>query len=566
MYSIPNNVWNQIAIEQPLKTEWAKRMFNQPDQDTLNKSLGDEITKLQEQGIPDEVAEQFVMIFPLWAEREAILNFLDKYPMWYGGLLPLETDQALQVAHNERMPVKYDNILIDLFNKNLNTAPIPKPELTIEQKREKIKEVLTRAILKVKQRKMEREEDDNEEKQLVSLKIDTDENVSETNKIIDSFTINGIDKLEDIIKEIGERYGNIKPDFFQLIKDGYAHIMIESTNLGVTEFSIVKKKKRIDFLEPIVSNCVFLFDINYDILNLIANQKQLITSWARNVFSMKNQNELNLWIASEVIRLEELGYNQDVAEQFVKLFPLWAECDAINSFIRIFEVFKSKIFPIFTIEECIEIAHQNGMEKQYDNEFKSLMFDVFNRDAKGYEILANSDLITLNTKLKVNDIISNIEIHDGLGSSKTQYNIIEISNLEIVVQKVAIKNGFVLKPDKRERLTFLFNDLIKGEFKLLIDITNDRSHFPKTIDEASNRLIGVFSIEELLKVKNIPWEEYRIEAHMGTAVWLRNYFGLWRGNWDLILDSGIESMDPDDVSSMILHDFWNKIQVKEWLN
>ena len=78
--------------------------------------------------------------------------------------------------------------------------------------------------------------------------INTPENISKAMKVVDSFTNNGVEKFEDIIKAIVEKYGNIKPDFFQLIKNAYAQKLMESSETGLTDFSKVKKYRRKDFV------------------------------------------------------------------------------------------------------------------------------------------------------------------------------------------------------------------------------------------------------------------------------------------------------------------------------
>jgi hypothetical protein len=49
-------------------------------------------------------------------------------------------------------------------------------------------------------------------------------------------------------------------------------------------------------------------------------------------------------------------------------------------------------------------------------------------------------------------------------------------------------------------------------------------------------------------------EDQLLTLHFGLGQWVRNYFGLWGSNPELLRATG--EHDADDASSVILHAFW----------
>ncbi len=78
--------------------------------------------------------------------------------------------------------------------------------------------------------------------------INTPENITKAINVVDAFTSNGVEKFEDIIKAILEKYGNIKPSFFKLLQIAYNNSIFINPKEGMTPIEEVTKYKREDFL------------------------------------------------------------------------------------------------------------------------------------------------------------------------------------------------------------------------------------------------------------------------------------------------------------------------------
>ena len=78
------------------------------------------------------------------------------------------------------------------------------------------------------------------------------------------------------------------------------------------------------------------------------------------------------------------------------------------------------------------------------------------------------------------------------------------------------------------------------------------SNWPKTIDEAAERLLTELSEKEKERLKNTPEDEL-IVFHFSLGIFVRNHFGLWAGN---LCQS---AMHPDDISSAIIKRAWEKL-------
>lgn len=82
------------------------------------------------------------------------------------------------------------------------------------------------------------------------------------------------------------------------------------------------------------------------------------------------------------------------------------------------------------------------------------------------------------------------------------------------------------------------------------------SQWPKTVDEAVKICFLTLTPREKEGMKNTP-EENLIMSHFGWAVNLRNEFGLWEGNEELIHSCG--ATNPDDASMAIIREVWMEL-------
>jgi len=74
-------------------------------------------------------------------------------------------------------------------------------------------------------------------------------------------------------------------------------------------------------------------------------------------------------------------------------------------------------------------------------------------------------------------------------------------------------------------------------------------NFPKTITEAVDILVHILSKEDLDKIKSMSDDDLT-DLHFGLGQWIRNEFGLWNENYELMKDCGAKNQD--DACSVII--------------
>ena len=84
-----------------------------------------------------------------------------------------------------------------------------------------------------------------------------------------------------------------------------------------------------------------------------------------------------------------------------------------------------------------------------------------------------------------------------------------------------------------------------------------RAAWPKTVDEAVSRIIAGLSDADRKQV-NETKKEALILFHQGWGTGIRNQFGLWRGNTNLMADC--HAQHPDDASMVIIEAVWLRLQ------
>jgi hypothetical protein len=85
---------------------------------------------------------------------------------------------------------------------------------------------------------------------------------------------------------------------------------------------------------------------------------------------------------------------------------------------------------------------------------------------------------------------------------------------------------------------------------------------PKTVDDAVKRLIANMPLKFKVDLSKMDEGEL-INLHFTFGAFIRNQFGLWSGNEDLLNDSrqmsGITFMHPDDVAAFIIGELWKRL-------
>ena len=85
----------------------------------------------------------------------------------------------------------------------------------------------------------------------------------------------------------------------------------------------------------------------------------------------------------------------------------------------------------------------------------------------------------------------------------------------------------------------------------------------KSVSEAVDLLIPVLSLKDRTRIASMD-EGDLIDLHFSLGAYVRNEFGLWSGNDDLLNDcrqmSGITFMNPDDAAAFIIGELWKRLK------
>ena len=90
-----------------------------------------------------------------------------------------------------------------------------------------------------------------------------------------------------------------------------------------------------------------------------------------------------------------------------------------------------------------------------------------------------------------------------------------------------------------------------------VDETLVRASWPRTLDEAVRRIIDDMGDAGRKMVRDTKKEKLILFRH-GWGTGIRNEFGLWRGNTNLLADCHAEH--PDDASMVIIEAVWQRLQ------
>lgn len=79
------------------------------------------------------------------------------------------------------------------------------------------------------------------------------------------------------------------------------------------------------------------------------------------------------------------------------------------------------------------------------------------------------------------------------------------------------------------------------------------SEWPRTVEAAVERMLSVMTAEQRELVRGTACSDL-IRFHDNLGMWIRNQFGLWRGNKELMEACGLPH--PDDCSMVIIEACW----------
>jgi len=92
----------------------------------------------------------------------------------------------------------------------------------------------------------------------------------------------------------------------------------------------------------------------------------------------------------------------------------------------------------------------------------------------------------------------------------------------------------------------------------------DRTYKPLTLDEAVRHLQKIHSDSLKQHIVSQTEEQFTAHAHLGLGMWMRNYWGLWRGGPLAKHFHTLGVYHPDDMSSIILTSYYRALRQRDW--
>lgn len=210
------------------------------------------------------------------------------------------------------------------------------------------------------------------------------------------------------------------------------------------------------------------------------------------------------------------------------------------------------------IETAISLSKEEVSGRHYKRIKESLVVAIRESLFKK-EIKSQYESITFSTNLQPGQIVLTYQRDPTQNHDVTAHQITKVDNKVVTAQRMAV-NGVPLKVEQRIVSIFKVEDLVQNRSSLLIDEANDKDDWPKTLSEAIKMLLEMYTDTELSDISQMSWSKFQMDfVFSGLDQWVRNYFGLWRGNYDLLLDSMIDKVDPDNTSIYILYHFWEYV-------
>ena len=85
---------------------------------------------------------------------------------------------------------------------------------------------------------------------------------------------------------------------------------------------------------------------------------------------------------------------------------------------------------------------------------------------------------------------------------------------------------------------------------------------PKTVEEAVDRLINQLSLKDRTTISNLAEDEL-ISLHISLGQYIRNEFGLWSGNKDLISScctiAKMDKIHENTAATLIIEELWKRL-------
>jgi len=122
------------------------------------------------------------------------------------------------------------------------------------------------------------------------------------------------------------------------------------------------------------------------------------------------------------------------------------------------------------------------------------------------------------------------------------------------------KNGILYPPDQR-RSTNIAGFVLIERYEIYDEGLSPRSEWPHNLKEAIIKLKKEIGEPTVSEIKQMSKKEFDA-SFISLGQYIRNQFGLWRGNKELLLDVDSNNPEPDHVSGIIIDKLYEDITTK----
>jgi hypothetical protein len=102
----------------------------------------------------------------------------------------------------------------------------------------------------------------------------------------------------------------------------------------------------------------------------------------------------------------------------------------------------------------------------------------------------------------------------------------------------------------------------------MADDNEQQPNWPLSVEEAVDQLVEALSDEDQAAIRAMGEGQMQAELHFSLGMYIRNQFGLWRGNEPLLADcashlspgADARFIHPDGASGVILAALWRRLR------
>lgn len=223
---------------------------------------------------------------------------------------------------------------------------------------------------------------------------------------------------------------------------------------------------------------------------------------------------------------------------------------------KILVIAKAKIFAGFDLNKAFHVnIKEVPQETLSDWEEGS---DVLLQIKRKFTVLLPSpQIIAIDPSYKYYDI---------QGKVPAEAHTYVLNLAKVTLHQTALQEGILEDAKnsiKKQLKQILFSydvDVYFSDTERVSELQISEEVWPSSVEAAVNAFVQDLSEEEREKLR-LSTKNELIRYHLSWGAKIRNTFGLWSGNTQLLLSCG--KMHPEDASTFIIEKAWEKLQPKE---